>query len=169
MGNLVLRHQALELSTHHRLEKGGTQGLKVITCSAKLSRMRLCCTYQLAGITGEEAQHFRSTNRRDHVQKNTLSDRKHLLNPCLIITQWQYLCILQCPRGLDQPVSGTWEAKSETSQNSCLLRYLLSKSTECLELEFGTNATWLSPRESSKKLVEKCLLSKICSSLRPLY
>lgn len=108
-------------------------------------------------------------DRTMSVQNNTLSDRKHLLNSYLIVTQWQHLGILQSPRGSDQPVSGTWEAKSETSQNSCLLRYLLTKSTECLELEFGTNATWLSPRESSKKLVEKHLLSKICSSLRPLY
>lgn len=61
------------------------------------------------------------TDRTRSVQKNTLSDRKHLLNPCLIIAQWQLLCILQCPRGSDQPVSGTREAKSETSHHSCLL------------------------------------------------
>lgn len=71
-------------------------------------RMELCHPYQLGrqqNVSGVP------TDTTTSIQKNTLSDRKHLLNPCLIITQWQYLCILQCPRSSDTPVSGTWEAE----------------------------------------------------------
>lgn len=67
VGNLLLSHQAPKAFAHHELEKEGTQGAKVITCSARLFRTELCCTYQLAGITGKEEKCFKSTNRHNHI------------------------------------------------------------------------------------------------------
>lgn len=65
-------------------------------------------------------------DRTTPVRKNTLSNRKHLLRQCLIITQMTILIFSVMPqdaRGSDEPVCGTWEAKSKTSQNICLLTY----------------------------------------------